>query len=115
MPHELQKEIEQHLATCPERVKDLQEMQNEWKEYKNKAMWVLLGFSGSILAIGVWVGTMQTTLESVTSHEGEDKARFLQVEARLNSAEVNNAGVLARLASIEVTLQEIKVAVKSLR
>jgi hypothetical protein len=115
MPHELQREIENHLATCPERVKDLQEMQAEWKEYKSKAMWVLLGFSGSLIAIGVWVGTMQTNIASLTSHETEDKGRFTALETRVSSSEINNASVLARLASIETTLQEIKVAIKQIQ
>lgn len=115
MPHELKKEIENHLATAPEFRKEVEEMRREWNEYKSKAMWILLGFSGSLIAIGIWVGTIQTTIKSISEHESADATRFLTVESRLNSAEVNNAGVLARLASIEVTLQEIKVAIKSIR
>lgn len=115
MPEELKKEIQNHLATFPERHEDMLEMKKEWKEYKNRAMWILVGFVGSILSIGIWVGTMQTTIEGITGHETEDKARFLQIESRLNSLEITNSEIRARLMSIEATLQEIKVAVKSIK
>ena len=115
MPHELRKEIENHLATFPERRKDAEEMRKEWNEYKNKAMWILIGFVGSILGIGVWVGTMQTTVDSITGHERDDAERFIQIEARINALEVTNGEIRARLTSIDATLQEIKVAIKNIQ
>lgn len=115
MPHELQREIENHLATFPERHKYVEEMRSEWQSFKNRAMLVLIGLSASLIAIGIWVGTIQTNIESVTNHDTEDKARFAQLEQKVTATEITNAGISARLASIEATLQEIKLAIKQIQ
>jgi len=115
MPHELQKEIENHLATFPERHRYVEEMREEWKSFKNKALIILIGLATSLVGIGIWVGTIQTNIESVTNHDAEDKVRFAQLEQKVTQTEISNAGINARLASIESTLQEIKVIIKSIR
>lgn len=122
MPHELQKEIENHLATFPERNKYVEEMKKEWKEFKdrederkNKTLYVIVGFAVALISIGIWVGTIQTNIESVTNHDAEDKARFIQLEQKVTQTEISNAGINARLASIETTLQEIKVIIKQIK
>lgn len=111
----LQKEIENHLATFPDRHKYTEEMRGEWKELKSKLLWIILGFSSSLIAIGIWVGTIQTNIESITNHDNEDKVRFVQLEQKVTATEINNAGINARLMSIETTLQEIKVAIKQIK
>lgn len=118
----LQKEIENHLATFPERHKYVEEMRNEWKEFKdrederkNKILYIIVGFAGALISIGVWVGTIQTNIESVVDHDSEDKARFAQLEQKVTATEINNAGINARLTSIEATLQEIKVIIKQIK
>lgn len=122
MPHELQKEIENHLATYPERHKYVEEMRKEWKEFKerederkNKTLYVIIGFAVTLISIGIWVGTIDTNIESITDHDSEDKARFAQLEQKVTAAEISNAGISARLASIESTLQEIKVIIKQIK
>lgn len=122
MPHELQKEIENHLATFPERNKYVEEMKKEWKEFKdreddrkNKLLYIIVGFAVALISIGIWVGTIQTNIESVTNHDAEDKARFIQLEQKVTQTEISNAGINARLASIEATLQEIKVIIKQIK
>lgn len=114
MTEQQEKEIEHHLSTFPDRHQDAIEMKKEWNEYKAKAFWVLLGFSGSILAIGIWVGTMQTNIDSMISHAEGDASRFIQIETRLNSLEVTNGEIRARLSSIDLALQEIKIAINKL-
>lgn len=114
MPQELTKQIEYHLATFPERHEDMLEMKKEWGEMKSKAMWVLLGFVGSILAIGVWVGTMQTNIENITQDHEDADEWSQQVERRLGTLEVTNGEIKARLTSIDLALQEIKVAIKNI-
>ncbi len=111
----LQKEIENHLATFPDRHKYMEEMRDEWNSFKSKSLWILLGFSTSLVAIGVWVGTIQTNIETITNHDAEDKARFIQLEQKVTATEISNAGINARLASIESTLQEIKLAIKQIQ
>lgn len=122
MPHELLKEIETHLATFPERHKYVEEMKKEWKEFKdrederkNKTLYVIIGFAVALISIGIWVGTIESNIESITNHDSEDKARFAQLEQKVTQAEISNAGINARLASIESTLQEIKVIIKQIK
>lgn len=115
MPHELQKQIENHLATFPDRYNDVQEMKKEWAEYKTKAMYVLLGFSGSVLAIGIWVGTLQTNIENINQEHSKLELNTQQIEARVNLLEVTNGEIKARLTSIDLMLQEIKLAINQLK
>jgi hypothetical protein len=114
MTEQQEKEIEHHLSTFQDRHQDTIEMKREWAEYKTKAFWVLLGFVGSILSIGIWVGTMQTNIDSIITQTREDSARFVQIETRLNSLEVTNGEIRARLSSIDLALQEIKIAINKL-
>lgn len=115
MPKDLRQQIENHLALCPEWRNDALEMKKEWEEYKRKAMWVLLGFSGSILAIGIWVGAMQTNIENINQEHSKNSQKVETIETRIGVLEVNNGEIRSRLASIEVTLQEIKAAIIKLQ
>lgn len=118
----LLKEIETHLASFPERHRYVEEMRNEWKEFKerederkNKVLYVVIGFAVALISIGVWVGTIQTNIESITNHESEDKARFAQLEKKQTETEISYAGFRAELIAIQATLQEIKLAVKQIK
>lgn len=114
MPQELQKEIESHLATYPERRKDVVEMQNEWKEFKQRAFWTMLSFIISILGVGIWVGTIQSNIQNIQLNA--DKAAVLsdQLDRRLQALEVTNGEIKARLTSIDVALQEIKLSIRGI-
>jgi len=114
MPHELQKEIENHLATFPERHNDLIEMRKEWGEFKNRSFWILIGFISSILLIGVWVGTIQTNIENINEVQAKADLKRDQAEKRIGSLEVSGAEILTRLTSIDLALQEIKYNVRQL-
>ena len=115
MPADLEKQIEHHLATFPERHQDFLEMREEWKEFKKKAMWTMVTFMGAILSIGVWVGTMQSQHSQLEDHGFQTNADIRVLETRLNNVEITNSEVKARLVSIEVTLQEIKAAIIKLQ
>ena len=115
MPNDLLKEVEHHIATYPDHRQDVIEMQKEWADYKAKAFWVLLGFSGSILAIGVWVGTMQSSIEEVTKDHIDYQEQNQQIETRLGLLEVTNGEIKARLTSIDLILQEIKLSINQLK
>lgn len=114
MPHQLQKEIENHLATFPERHNDVLEMRKEWAEYKTKAFWVLLGFVASILAIGVWVGTIQTNIQHITEVANKASTQADETVKRINALEITNGEIRTKLSGIEATLEEIKLAIRQL-
>jgi hypothetical protein len=115
MPQDLLKNIENHLATFPERHQDFLEMRTEWKEFKTRAMWTMISFIGAILSIGIWVGTMQAGHQELEDNTIQAKVDIKALEARTNMLEVNNSEIRARLVSIEVTLQEIKAAIIKLQ
>ena len=114
MPHELQKEIEIHLATYPERRKDVTEMQGEWREFKQKAFWAMATFICSILGVGIWVGTIQSNIQNIQHNANKAVVVSEQLDKRLQSLEVNNGEIKARLTSIDVTLQEIKLSIRGI-
>lgn len=114
MDHGFQKEIENHLATFPERRRDSEEIKKEWNEYKTKTFWVLVGFISSILAIGVWVGTIQTNIQHITEVSNKASIQADDASRRITALEVTNGEIRTKLSSIEATLQEIKLSIRQL-
>ncbi len=110
----LQKEIENHLATFPERRKDVTEMQGEWREFKQKAFWAMATFIVSILGVGIWVGTIQSNIQTIQVNAEKASTISEQLDRRLQALEVTNGEIKARLASIDLTLQEIKLSVRNI-
>lgn len=115
MPEALQKEIENHLATYPERYKDITEMRNEWKEFKTKSFWAMTTFIVSILGVGVWVGTIQSNIQNIQQNSDRAAVVSEQLDKRLQILEVTNGEIKARLSSIDLTLQEIKITLRTLK
>lgn len=115
MPEALQKQIENHLATFPDVKDDIVTMKTEWEEFKSKAFWTLVSFIVSILAIGVWVGTIQSEHNSLEEDIKTTESKDAVFDARINTLEINNSEIRARLTSIDLALQEIKLSIKELR
>lgn len=107
MPQDLQNKIENHLTQD-------EEMRKEWDDLKSKAFWIFVGSIGILVGYGIWVGTMQTKQEQLRLDVDRSMAIARDSESRIGSLEVNNSGIQARLTSIDVTLQEIKVAIRQL-
>jgi len=110
----LQKQIENHLATFPERHKDITEMQGEWKEFKQKAFWAMATFIISILSVGIWVGTIQSNIQTIQTNAEKASVVSDQLDRRLQALEVTNGEIKARLTSIDATLQEIKLSIRGI-
>lgn len=115
MPHELQREIENHLASFPERYKDVEQMQNEWNEFKSKSFWTLVGFITAIIGVAIWVGTISTRIENIDKSHLKSETINEQIEKRINFLEINNGEIKTRLTSIDATLQEIKIAIRQIQ
>lgn len=121
MKDQLIKEMEAHLLTFPDRqrflqeqFKDMEEIRKDWEELKTKALWVVFSMAGGILVIGVWVGTIQSTISTVNEARIEADAERAILTQRITSIEVVNSEIKARLASIDTALQEIKLAIKGI-
>lgn len=115
MNKELQKQVELHLATFPERHHDTLEMRKEWQEFKSKALWIMVGFVASVLAVGVWVGTIQSNIDEINADHSKLDVRYSAIEQRLGILEVNNGEIRTRLAAIEASLLEIKASILQIR
>lgn len=115
MPAPLQKEIESHLASFPERYKDVEEMRREWAEFKSRVFWLIVSSIGIIVTYGVWIGTVQTNQAQMQSQMAEFNDNQKISETRITTLEINNGEIKTRLSSIDATLQEIKLAIKNIR
>lgn len=103
-----EEEIRSHLAGFPTRAREVEEMKREWREFKTRALIILLGAIVAMVGYGVWVGTINTNSQS-NSHQIElIQVHIAEVDRRQQSADVTSAEIRTKLISIEATLVEIK-------
>ena len=93
----------------------IEELRREWEEMKTRVVYILLGGVLALVGYGVWVGQIQTQVSRNMSDIQKNDSRTVIDEARINSIEVINSSTNARLTSIDVALQEIKLAIKQIR
>ena len=91
------------------------ELRHQWDELKSRAFYILLGSITVFVAYGVWVGTVQTQVSSLTEDVNGAKEERANMIQRLGALEVSNGRVETTLASIQLTLQEIKIAIKQIQ
>jgi len=115
MNEAFEREIEKHLDSFPERWKVVAEMREDWEEFRRKFLWTIIGSVGAFIALGVWVGTIQTDHGHFEEEINEHKEQYVSVERRLGTLEVTNSDIKARLSSIEAILLEIKTELVKLR
>lgn len=70
---------------------------------------------GVVIAIGVWVGTIQSRQLRNISDIATNAIKYESVEQRIQKGDVAEAEIRTKLVGIETTLEEIKVAVKNIR
>jgi len=115
MTSDFERELEKHLDSFPERWKVVAEMREDWEEFRKKFLWTIVGSVGAFIAMGVWIGTIQSEHTHYEEEINEHKDQYTQVEQRLGTLEVNNSDIKARLANIEAILLEIKTELVKLR
>jgi hypothetical protein len=115
MNEAFEREVEKHIDAFPERWKVVAEMKQEWESFRTRFFWAIIGSIGTFIAIGIWVGTIQSAHLHIEEEVQREDTRHGQVEIRLNTLEVTNGEIKARLASIESILLEIKADLIKLR
>lgn len=70
---------------------------------------------GALITIGIWVGTIQSRQLRNIDDISNVVSKYEIIDSRVQQNDVAAAEVRAKLVSIEVTLQEIKAAVKGIR
>jgi hypothetical protein len=71
-----------------------------------------LGLVVVIVGYGIWVGTIQTTIENHANADAKMESDIKEITSRQQGADISSAEIKTKLISIEATLVEIKNAVK---
>jgi hypothetical protein len=104
-----------HQAPSPQTVEEINELKEEWHEFKSRALWLLIGGLVAMVGYGSWVGVVQSEVSYNRAQLSSLDGKHAQIETRLGKVEITNSEIKSRLNSIDTTLQEIKLAIKELR
>lgn len=112
-------EGQKHLVPSPETTRIIAEMKAEWsdmqkawKQINNRALIALLGSLVVAGGYGIWVGTIQTRLDNGEATHDSLTASVVSIEARQHANDISSTEIRTKLANIELTLVEIKNALK---
>lgn len=83
-------------------------MKTEWKQFKNRAITILLTACIALVTYGIWVGNMQTEIEY-------SKAKLVEHESKLSTLSNNESSARAQLAGIEVQLRQIDMTLQEIK
>ncbi len=104
-------EGQKHVEPSPETLRILTEMKTEWAQLKNRALYALLGALTVAVAYGVWVGTIQSRMDSGEEIHAELAMNVAKIDGQQRANDVALAGIKAELVNINTTLVEIKGAI----
>lgn len=118
-------EFRSHLEGFPERQQrtderfkdvsaEIAEMRNEWREFKGRALSILLGGLVVMVGYGVWVGTIQSSIKNNEVLVAAQVLRVAEIERRQQTTDITNAEIKAKLVNIELGLVDIKESIKTL-
>ncbi len=97
--------MEEHEKVC-------KIIQEEWRSFKNRSLGILLGFIGLAGGYGVWVGTVNFTVNRNIQDIQDTRFLISQVAEKQQKTDVTSAEIRTKLSSIETTLIEIKEWIK---
>jgi Tfp pilus assembly protein PilO len=94
---------------------ELLEIKEEWKSFKKLLFHLLIAAVLAVLSYGFWIGAIETRVSRNETDILENDKRSAINENRLNAIEITNSSTNARLTSIDIVLQEIKLAINKLK
>lgn len=104
-----------HQSPSPQTLEEIGELKKEWVEFKALARNIFIGGAVCFFSYGVWVGIIQTRQIRNIEDVAYNTRQVESLGNRIGAVEVNNGEVKAKLTNIEITLQEIKAAIKGIR
>jgi hypothetical protein len=121
---ELFDETRKHLSEYPMRKKNLDdvinaqkedtlELKREWVSFKKHATNILIGGLGAMVAYGIWVGTIQSSIQYNATQLTQTQIKVNDIDRRQQASDVSNAEIKTKLNNIESTLLEIKTTLKN--
>lgn len=87
-------------------------IQGEWKSFKNRSLGILLGFVGLSGGYGIWVGTVNFTVNRNIQDIQETRSLISQIAEKQQKTDITSAEIRTKLSNIETTLIEIKEWIK---
>lgn len=87
---------------------DIEQMKVEWKQFKNRALTILLGSCIALVGYGIWVGNIETDIEYTKERVNEHEKKILTLSTNESTSRAQLAGIEVQLRQIDMTLQEIK-------
>lgn len=101
-----------HQKMSPETEQEITELKAEWLDFKRVSRNILIGALVPVVGYGVWVGTIQSKINEFTRYVEVDQKMNEDIRGKIQSTEISNADIRARLINIESTLLEIKQGLK---
>ena len=104
-----------HSAPSPETTRRLDALEKDIEKVISSNSILSKISVGALIIIGIWVGTIQSRQLRNIDDISNVVSKYESIDSRVQQNDVAAAEVRAKLVSIEVTLQEIKAAVKGIR
>jgi hypothetical protein len=95
--------------------KEILELKTEWGTFKSRALSILLAGVVGAAGYGVWIGTLQQVVTTNERNIASNGVAIDNFDERIQANDITSAEVRAKLANIESTLAEIKLAIKNVR
>ena len=92
--------------------KEISELKKEWDELKGKLLRYYLTFLIVVASYGIWVGTIQTTINQHEVADNKMETQIVEIDKRQQSSDITSAEIKTKLAGIEASLVDIKEALK---
>lgn len=100
----------EHRSSSPETIREIQELKNEWKDFKKMARNLLVATLTISVGYGIWIGSMQTRVDTLAEQSRQASAERAALSIRVQGNDVSTVEVKTRLANIEAVLIEIRQA-----
>lgn len=97
--------MEEHEKVC-------RLIQSEWRSFKNRSLVILLGFIGLAGGYGIWVGTVNFTVNRNIQDIQDTRFLISQIAEKQQKTDITSAEIRTKLSNIETTLIEIKEWIK---
>ena len=95
--------------------KEILELKTEWTTFKSRALSILLFGVLAAVSYGIWIGTLQTTVNNNTTNIVSNKEAISSFDKRIQANDITSAEIRTKLSNIETTLSEIKLSLKNVR
>lgn len=106
------KEGQLHVSPSPETTRMIEEMRTEWRQLKARFFYSFVAALSVAVGYGIWVGTIQNRIDSGEVERGVLTASVAAIDSRQRASDIASTEIKTKLVNIEMTLIEIKNALR---